>query len=114
MLDSLGIAKMTPAIDITNMIGFKMHKQINSYKEHKIPHIELQNSNKLGKVYIADIEKKVRMKFDVHHDSINNVIYIHPFFWKDPLSGYWNIIHPTVRMKITPLEEEMSITDGEE
>lgn len=80
ILDSLGIDKMAPAKSISNMIVFKAHQQIDYYRELKIPNIELVNSNKESIGRYEDELKKIRNQFEVFHDSISNVIYIHhPF-----------------------------------
>lgn len=88
ILDSLGITKITPTIDITRMIGVDSHQHVDNYAGYKIPHITLLNSNNLGEVKDFEKRETAVMPYNTYIDSVNKIRYTFPINWATPLINY--------------------------
>lgn len=88
ILDSLGITKTTPAIEITKMIVFDSHQHLDNHSGYKIPHIKLVNSNNLGAVHDFGKRETALKPYSTYLDSINKIRYTFPANWATPLINY--------------------------
>ncbi len=85
VLDSLGIDILTSASDLVNTLKFTSKYDGGEKTDSIVPTIVFHNNNMNKIVTIDSEEKRMREYWDVHIDSINNIVYAYPHYWKVPI-----------------------------